>query len=101
MKSTIESLAHWMSISCMAGAISMVCAGHMVLEPALQTGGEWVSLLYWSVCAAFVISTTTFAYVALASAQLRLRAMAAGNRHLPSPATAVESRPPTAHHAAV
>jgi len=86
MKSNIESLAHWISISCMAGAIGMVCAGHMVLEPALQTGGEWVSLLYWSVCAAFVISTAAFAYVALASAQQRLRAVA---NQLPAPATVV------------
>jgi hypothetical protein len=86
MKSTIESLAHWISISCMAGAVGMICVGHMVLEPALQTGGEWVSLLYWSVCAAFVVSTAAFAYLALASAQQRLRSEAS---LLPAPATVV------------
>ena len=75
MKMKIESLAHWISISCMAGAVAMVCAGHTVLEPALHTGGEWVSLMYWSVCASFVISTTAFAYLALAGAQQRLRAV--------------------------
>jgi len=86
MISKIESLAQWISISCMTGAVGMVCAGNMVLEPALQTSGEWISLLYWSVCAALVISTAAFAYLALASAQQRLRAVAS---QLPAPATVV------------
>src|SRR6185295_9745890 len=101
MKSTIEGLAHWISISCMAGAVGMVCAGHTVLEPALQNGGEWVSLLYWSVSAAFVISTAAFAYVALASTQQRLRAAASWDRQVPSPTAAVQFRQPTANRAAV
>jgi hypothetical protein len=71
----IERLAHWISISSMAGAMSLVCAGHTVWEPMLQSSGDWVSLLYWGVSAAFVISTAVFAYVALAGAQQRLRDM--------------------------
>jgi hypothetical protein len=77
MKQSIERLSHWVSISCMAGAVGMVCAGHMVMEPVLHAGGEWVSLLYWSGCAALVISTAAFAYLALSGAQLRLRAATA------------------------
>lgn len=93
MKSKIESLAHWISISCMAGAVGMVCAGHTVLEPALHTGGEWVSLMYWSVCAASVISTATFAYLALSSAQQRLCAVASVASQLPAPTATVRFSP--------
>jgi hypothetical protein len=89
MKLKIESLAHWISISCMAGAVGMVCAGQTVLQPALHTGGEWVSLLYWSVCAASVISTATFAYLALAGAQQRLRTVTTTANPLPASAAAV------------
>jgi hypothetical protein len=71
----IERAYHWFSISCMAVAVSMVCAGYTVLEPALHTGGEWVTLLYWSVCAAHVIATVTLAYLALVSAERQLRAL--------------------------
>lgn len=71
----IEKAYHWFSISCMAVAVSMVCAGHTVLEPALHAGGEWVTLLYWSVCAAQVIATITLAYLALLSAQRQLRTL--------------------------
>jgi len=92
MKLKIESVAHWISISCMAGAVGMICAGQTVLQPALHTGGEWVSLLYWSVCAASVISTATFAYLALAGAQQRLRALTAGSTLAPAPATAARFR---------
>jgi hypothetical protein len=72
----IERAYHWFSISCMAVAVSMVCAGHTVLEPALHTGGEWVTLLYWSVCTAHVIATIILAYLALVSAQRQLRTLA-------------------------
>jgi hypothetical protein len=71
----IEQLAHWISISSMAGAMSLVCAGHTVWEPMLQSTSDWASLLYWGVSAAFVISTAVFAYVALAGARQRLGAV--------------------------
>lgn len=97
----IESLAHWVSISCMAGAVGMVCAGHTVLEPALHTVGEWVSLSYWSVCAAFVISTATFAYLALSGAQQRLRAVATVAAQLPASPVTVNFSLVTEQHAEV
>ena len=101
MKSTIENLAHWISISCMAGAVGMVCAGHTVLEPALHTGGEWVSLLYWSVSSAFVISTAVFAYLALSSARQCLHAQPAGASQLPPSDVTVSFSPLTEQHAEV
>jgi hypothetical protein len=81
----IEKAYHWFSISCMAAAVGMVCAGHTVLEPALHTGGELVSLLYWSVCSASVIATATLAYLALASAERRLRTLATVPARLSAP----------------
>ena len=78
MISKIESLYHWFSISCMAGAVGMVCAGYTVLQPVLYSGGELVTLLYWSLCAAFVVATAGFAYLALLSAQQHLCTVAAG-----------------------
>ena len=101
MKLNIESLSHWVSISCMAGAVAMVCAGHTALEPALHTGGEWVSLMYWSVCASFVISTAAFAYLALAGAQQRLRAVAVAASQRPAPAVTVNFSLVTEQHAEV
>lgn len=101
MKSTIENSAHWISISCMAGAVTMVCAGHTVLEPVLHTGGEWGSLMYWSVCASFVISTAAFAYLALAGAQQRLRAVAVAASQRPAPAVTVNFSLVTEQHAEV
>ena len=74
-----EGAFHWFSISCMAAAVGMVCAGHTLLEPALHLGGELVSLLYWGVCAGFVIATATLAYLALASAERRLRTLPAAS----------------------
>jgi hypothetical protein len=92
MKMKIESVAHWFSITSMAGAVGMVCAGQTVLQPVLHTGGEWVSLLYWSVCAASVISTATFAYLALAGAQQRLRTVTNGSTLAAAPATPLRFR---------
>ena len=94
MKTKIESLAPWISISCMAGAVGMVCAGHTVLEPALNSGKEGVWLLYWSVSAAFAVSTAAFAYLALSSAEQRLSAKPAkANRLVASAAANRFSRP--------
>lgn len=76
MKLKIEGAYHWFSIGSMAVAVSMVCSGQTVLEPALQSAGNWVSLLFWGVCAASVIATVTFAYLALLNAEQRVRALA-------------------------
>jgi hypothetical protein len=89
MKKNIEGLAHWISISCMAGGVAAVIAGQTVLEPALEGNVGLVSLLYWGVTSALVILTTAFAYLALSGARQRLRAATSEASRLPSPASPV------------
>ena len=87
MRTSFEGIYHWISISCMTGAVGMICAGHTVLEPFLQSRGNVVPLLYWSVCAAFGVSTVAFAYLALASAQQHLRVLEARMNQTPLPSS--------------
>jgi drug/metabolite transporter (DMT)-like permease len=75
MKMSLEGVYHWVSVGCMAGAVGLICAGHTVLEPFLQSHGNVVPLLYWSMCAAFGVATAAFAYLALASAQQHLQSL--------------------------
>jgi hypothetical protein len=72
MRKSIEGCYHWISVGCMAGAVGMICAGHTVWEPFLQSRGDLVPLIYWSACAAFGVATVGFSYLALATAQRHL-----------------------------
>jgi hypothetical protein len=77
MKLRIERAYHWFSIGSMAVAVGMICAGHTVLEPVLGASGALVSVLFWAVCMASVISTIVFAYLALLNAASETRALTA------------------------
>ena len=77
MISKLEGKYHWVSISCMTTAMTMLTAGNTALEPSLQSSGALLSMTYWTFCSAFVVATAGFAYLALLSAQEQVRELEA------------------------
>ena len=73
MITKLEGRYHWVSIGCMAMATAMVCVGNTALEAGLEQSGIVISMIYWSICAAFTVATTGFACMAVLSAQQHIR----------------------------
>lgn len=75
MNLKLDGAYHWFSTGSFAVTVAMVCAGHTVLEAALQGGNPVVSVLYWAACGAFGLASIAFAYMGLIQARHQLGLM--------------------------
>lgn len=72
MNLKLDGAYHWFSTGSFALTLGMICAGQTVLEPSLAEGSSIVSVLYWSLCAAFGVASAAFAYLGVMQARHQL-----------------------------